>query len=200
MKRRDFVAAGSAMAGALRAQAKLRVGLIGAGGRGRYVAKTFLNNPDVTFGAVCDVYEPNLEKGLSETGNQGRAYRNYKQLLADATIPVVLIATPEHWHHRMVLDALAAGKDVYVEKPLCHTWQEGVELVAAARKSKSVVQVGMQRRSYDAYLKGHEVVAAGELGKVRIDDHSITYFCMISSGMAPTFRGSTPCFMSSAVR
>ncbi len=168
MKRRDFVAAGSAMAGALRAQAKLRVGLIGAGGRGRYVAKTFLNNPDVTFGAVCDVYEPNLEKGLSETGNQGRAYRNYKQLLADATIPVVLIATPEHWHHRMVLDALAAGKDVYVEKPLCHTWQEGVELVAAARKSKSVVQVGMQRRSYDAYLKGHEVVAAGELGKVRM--------------------------------
>ena len=72
------MAAGSAMAGALQAQAKLRVGLIGAGGRGRYVAKTFLNNPDVTFGAVCDVYEPNLEKGLSETGNQGRAYRNYK--------------------------------------------------------------------------------------------------------------------------
>src|SRR5260370_103430 len=83
---------------------------------------------------------------LSGAGNQARAYRNYKALLENKDVGVVIIATPEHWHHRMLLDALAAGKDVYVEKPLCHTPEEGAELVEAARQSKSIVQVGMQRR------------------------------------------------------
>jgi predicted dehydrogenase len=80
----------------------------------------------------------------------------------------VLIATPEHWHHRMVLDAMAAGKDVYVEKPLCQTPDQGLELVAAENKSKSIVQVGMQRRSYDLYQEGRKVVASGTLGTVRM--------------------------------
>ena len=71
-------------------------------------------------------------------------------------IEAVLIATPEHWHAQMVLDALAAGKDVYVEKPLCQTPEQGVELVEAEKKSKNIIQVGMQRRSYDLYLEGAE--------------------------------------------
>ena len=114
MKRRDFVALGAAGAASLAAQDQVPVGLIGAGGRGRFVARVFQRHPEVRIAAVCDVYEPNLEKGLSESGNQGRAYRNYKQLLDDKGIPIVLIATPEHWHHRMLFDAMAAGKDVYV--------------------------------------------------------------------------------------
>ena len=85
-----------------------------------------------------------------------------------SSIGAVLVATPEHWHHRMVLDALAAGKDVYVEKPLCQTPEQGVELVAAEKRSKNIVQVGMQRRSYDLYLEGAKVVAAGTLGNVRM--------------------------------
>ena len=68
----------------------------------------------------------------------------------------------------MVLDAIAAGKDIYVEKPLCHTPEEGVALVSAAEKSKSVIQVGMQRRSYDLYLNARKVVASGSLGKIRM--------------------------------
>jgi predicted dehydrogenase len=68
----------------------------------------------------------------------------------------------------MVLDALAAGKDVYVEKPLCQTPEQGVELVEAERRSKNIVQVGMQRRSYDLYLEARQVVAAGTLGAVRM--------------------------------
>ena len=80
----------------------------------------------------------------------------------------VLIATPEHWHAQMVLDALAAGKDIYVEKPLCHAPEEGVKLVAAEKKTRSVVQVGMQRRSYDLYRQGRDLVAAGKLGTVRM--------------------------------
>src|SRR5207247_10661902 len=97
-----------------------------------------------------------------------KAYRNYKQLLADNDVKAVLIATPEHWHHRMVLDALAAGKDVYVEKPLCQTPEQGKELVEAEKKSKNIVQVGMQRRSYDLYLDARKVVAAGTLGNIRM--------------------------------
>ncbi len=148
------------------------LGVVGTGGRGTFVMKVFQKDPAVRVGAVCDVYEPNLERALSEAakvpGSRPKAYRDYKQLLADKEINAVLIATPEHWHHRMVLDALAAGKDVYVEKPLCQTWEQGVELVQAEKHSRNIVQVGMQRRSYDLYLDARDVVAAGMLGTVRM--------------------------------
>jgi predicted dehydrogenase len=137
------------------------------------VMTVFQKDPAVRVSAVCDVYEPNLEAGLSkaakgQAGVAPKAYRNYKQLLEDKSVSAVLIATPEHWHHRMLLDALAAGKDVYIEKPLCRTPEEGVELMAAEKSSKNIVQVGMQRRSYDLYLQGSEIVASGTLGKVRM--------------------------------
>jgi predicted dehydrogenase len=150
---------------------QLVLGVIGAGGRGTLVMSTFQKDASVKVGAICDVYEPNLERGLStasKAGSQAKAYRNYKELLADKDVQAVLIATPEHWHYQMVLDALAAGKDVYVEKPLCQTPQQGVALVEAERKSKSIIQVGMQRRSYDLYQEGRKIVAAGELGAVRM--------------------------------
>ncbi|MBI4877050.1 MAG: Gfo/Idh/MocA family oxidoreductase [Acidobacteria bacterium] len=171
--RRTFLAAtGGAWAAGAAPSDQVVLGVIGAGGRGTLVMTTFQKNPQVRVGAICDVYEPNLERGLSTAnktpGTQARAYRNYKQLLDDKDIGAVLIATPEHWHHRMVLDALAAGKDVYVEKPLCQTPEQGVELVEAEKKSKNIVQVGMQRRSYDLYLEGRQVVGAGTLGNVRM--------------------------------
>jgi len=131
----------------------------------------FQKDPSLQVAAICDVYEPNLEKALStarKAGSTAKAYRNYKELLADKNIQAVLIATPEHWHAQMVLDAIAAGKDVYVEKPLCRTPQEGVALVEAEKKTKQIIQVGMQRRSYDLYLQGRDIVAAGTLGKVRM--------------------------------
>lgn len=168
MIRRNFI---SAAAGAVAAAApadQITVGLIGAGGRGRYIAQVVGSNPGTAISAVCDVYEPNLEKGLSEAGNRAKAYRNYKALLDDKSVQAVIIATPEHWHHRMLLDALAAGKDVYIEKPLCQTPEQGVELVEAVKQSKSIVQVGTQRRSYDLYIKAQEVMRAGTLGTVRM--------------------------------
>ena len=155
----------------MQAQDRTTLGVIGSGGRGTYVMSVFQKSQSVQVGAICDVYEPNLENALSvaaKAGSTAKPYRNYKQLLDDKSIQAVLIATPEHWHHRMVLDAMAAGKDVYVEKPLCQTPDQGVELVAAENKSKSIVQVGMQRRSYDLYQEGREVVASGTLGTVRM--------------------------------
>ncbi len=151
---------------------QIGLGVIGSGGRGTFVMGVFQKNPSVRVIAIADVYEPNLENALSAASKvQGfapKAYRDYKDLLADKSIDAVLIATPEHWHHRMVLDALAAGKDVYVEKPLCHTPEEGVELVEAEKRSKQIVQVGMQRRSYDLYLTARQVIASGTLGAVRM--------------------------------
>jgi predicted dehydrogenase len=148
---------------------RISLGVIGSGSRGTFVMTVFQKNPSVQIGAICDVYEPNLEHALSlASKDRPRAYRNYKQLLEDKTVDAVLIATPEHWHHRMVLDALAAGKDIYVEKPLCQTPEQGVELVDAEKKSKSIVQVGMQRRSYDLYLDARKIVEAGTLGNVRM--------------------------------
>jgi predicted dehydrogenase len=129
---------------------------------------TFQKDAAVRVGAVCDVYEPNLERAASTAGTKPKLYRNYKDLLADRDVQAVLIATPEHWHAQMVLDALAAGKDVYVEKPLCRTPEEGAKLVEAERKTKQIVQVGMQRRSYDLYQQGRGIVASGKLGTVRM--------------------------------
>ena len=96
--------------------------------------KVFQSHSDVTVGAVCDVYEPNLDRAMAEAakgGSHPKSYHNYQDLLADKDIQAVLIATPEHWHCRMLLDAIAAGKDIYVEKPLCRKPEEGVALVEA---------------------------------------------------------------------
>jgi predicted dehydrogenase len=174
MDRRTFlVSAGGALWAQTAPSDRIAVGTIGSGGRGRFLISVFAKDPAVRHAAICDVYEPNLEAGLSAAHSTvskepAKAYRNYKALLDDKSVDAVIIATPEHWHHRMLLDALAAGKDVYVEKPLCQTPEQGVELMDAARASKSVVQVGMQRRSYDLYLKARGIRAAGSLGTVRL--------------------------------
>jgi predicted dehydrogenase len=147
------------------------LGIIGSGGRGTAVMKVFQSHADVKVGAICDVYEPNLEQAISTAvkgGSHPKTYRNYKDLLADKDIQAVLIATPEHWHYQMLMDAIAAGKDIYVEKPLCRTPEEGVALVQAEKNSKCVIQVGMQRRSYDLYLAARKIVASGTLGHVRM--------------------------------
>lgn len=164
MERRTFL--GSSLLASWPAN-KVRLGVIGSGSRGTFVMGVFQKDAALEVGAISDVYEPNLERALS-LAKGAKAYRDYRDLLADKTIDAVLIATPEHWHHRMILDALAAGKDVYVEKPLCRTPEEGRELVEAEKKSKQIIQVGMQRRSYDLYQEARGVVAAGTLGKVRM--------------------------------
>jgi predicted dehydrogenase len=173
MRRRSFLLAGSAMAARVAwPQEQVRMGVIGSGSRGTFVMGVFQKDPAVRVAAICDVYEPNLEHAVSaaakEQGSAPKVYRNYQQLLDDKEIQAVLIATPEHWHYQMVMDALAAGKDVYVEKPLCQTPEQGVKLVEAEKHTKSIIQVGMQRRSYDLYQEGRDIVASGRLGTVRM--------------------------------
>lgn len=166
-----LTASGLMVSATVAASDQLVLGVIGSGGRGTAVMTVFQSHPEVRVGAICDVYEPNLEHAVSaatKAGSQPKIYRNYKELLADKSIHAVLIATPEHWHYQMVMDAIAAEKDIYVEKPLCQTPQEGVALVEAEKNSKCIIQVGMQRRSYDLYLAARKVVASGSLGQVRM--------------------------------
>lgn len=169
--RREFVGtAATALAAGrlLGANQKIGVGVIGAGGRGRYLTATFKEDPAAEMRAVCDIYEPNLQKGLAAAGPQARSYDNHLRLLEDKNIDAVIIATPDHWHARMIIDAVAAGKDVYVEKPLCHTIEEGFRVIDAVKKSGRVVTVGTQRRSYDLFLEGKKIMDSGRLGQVHL--------------------------------
>src|ERR1017187_5379825 len=178
MNRRMFLLAGGSVLAVQAAPSdQINLGVIGSGGRGTFVMTVFQKDPALRVTAICDVYEPNLESAVSTAsktpGTRPKIYRNYKEMLADKNIDAVLIATPEHWHAQMVLDALAAGKDVYVENPLCRTPEEGVAVVEAEKKTKQIIQTGMQRRSYHLYLEGRKLVADGTLGNVRMDRKSV---------------------------
>jgi predicted dehydrogenase len=174
LNRRVFLASGSGLyAFNNLPSSRIRLGVIGTGSRGTFVMAAFARDPSVEIAALCDVYEPNLESAIAAASRNGapkpETYRSYLELLQNKNIDAVLIATPEHWHHRMVLDALKAGKDVYVEKPLCHTPEEGRELLAAEEASKQIIQCGMQRRSYDLFLRAKQLTGpGGHMGKVRM--------------------------------
>ena len=168
MKRRSFLAAaGLSQARVLGANDRLRAGIIGAGGRGRYLISQFKE-----FGAevagVCDVYQPNLEAGIKEASTGAKPFSDYRRLLDDQSLPAVIVATPDHWHAQMVIDAVEAGKDVYVEKPLAHKIDEGFRIIEAVRRTKRVVQVGMQRRSAQLFVEARNIVASGTLGEIRL--------------------------------
>ena len=162
--RRNFVIASSA---ALAADGPVRAGIIGSGGRGRFLTGEF-KEIGVQMAAVCDVYEPNLKAGLAAASTGAVAYADYRKLLEDKSIPVVVVATPDHWHAQMVIDAVHAGKDVYVEKPLAHSIAEGDRIIAAVRETKRIVQVGMQRRSSELFQEAHRQMKGGDLGDIRL--------------------------------
>jgi predicted dehydrogenase len=130
----------------LGANDRVRAGIIGAGGRGRYLIGQF-KELGVDVAAVCDVYQPNFEAGVKEASTGARPLRDYRRLLDDKSLEAVIVATPDHWHARMVIDAVEAGKDVYVEKPLAHTIPEGLAIIEAVRLALSVESNRHSRRS-----------------------------------------------------
>ena len=166
MQRRTFLMA-SSLATPVMAQDSIRAGVIGAGGRGRYLIEQF-KEVGAEMAAVCDVYEPNLKKGLAGANTGAASFSDYKKLLDDKSLQAVVIATPDHWHARMAIDALHAGKDVYLEKPLAHTIDEGFALVDAVRKTRRILQVGTQRRSTELFQKALAYATPAEIGDVRL--------------------------------
>lgn len=161
-----FLAA-AASARVLGASERIRCGTIGAGGRGQYLTAQFKEH-GAEMGAVCDVYEPNLQRGLRAASPGARGYADYQRLLEDKTIDAVVIATPDHLHASILIDAVEAGKDVYVEKPLAHTIEDGFRMVVAVRRTKRIVQVGTQRRSYELYQEAKGMLESGIVGSVRL--------------------------------
>jgi predicted dehydrogenase len=157
---------GLAPASALGANDRIRVGVLGTGERARYVMKFFQTAPGVEIAAVCDVYAPARAQALEIAGPDAQAYSNYREVLDRKDIDAVLIGSPDHWHKQMLIDAVNAGKDAYVEKPIMHSIEEGMEMVRAVEGSQRIVQTGTQQRSWEHWKMGKEIVASGRLGKV----------------------------------
>ncbi len=149
----------------LGANERIRLGAIGTGGRCRSLMNHAKVHPDVTFTAICDVYEPRMGDAL-EHAPQAKQYRDYRALLDDKTVDAVIIGSPDHWHAKMTTDAVNAGKDVYVEKPVTHTLEEGAPLIKAVEASRRVVQTGTQQRSWEHFILGKQLVDNGALGQI----------------------------------
>jgi predicted dehydrogenase len=168
MNRRSFLAAtAAAQTRIYGANERIRAGIIGSGGRGRYLTAQF-KELGVEMAGVCDVYETNLQLGLKEANTGARAFTDYRRMLDDKAFDAVVVATPDHWHARMVIDAVEAGKDVYVEKPMAHKIEEGFQIIDAVRKTKRVVQVGTQRRSAELFMEAKKIMDSGQLGDIRL--------------------------------
>ena len=168
MDRRQFLLTTAAAQGRiLGANDRIRTGIIGAGGRGKYLTGQF-KEIGAEMAAVCDIYEANLQGGLKEASTGAKPFHDYRQLLDDKSIDAVIVATPDHWHARMVIDAVEAGKDVYCEKPMAHKIDEGFAVIQAVRRTHRIVQVGMQRRSAELFLEGKRIMDSGQLGEIRL--------------------------------
>jgi predicted dehydrogenase len=174
MNRRNAIASTLAVAAAplyvpqsaFGANDRIAYGVIAVGGRGRYLNQKFskLGNQCV---AVCDVYGPNLDKALVDTP-QAKKFEDYEDLLALKGMDAVVVASPDHHHCPMLLAALKAGKDVYLEKPLSKSLEESRKMIAAVRGTDRIVQIGMQRRSAPAILQAKKLVDDGVLGRVSL--------------------------------
>ncbi|MDX2150346.1 MAG: Gfo/Idh/MocA family oxidoreductase [Bryobacteraceae bacterium] len=166
----------------LGANDRVRLGVSGAGGRGIYVMKIFQKEPGVEVAAVCDVYGKRIDEALTSAPG-ARSFTDHRKLVEMKDLDAVLIGTPDHWHAAQAIDAMNAGKDVYVEKPLTLRREEGPQIVRAARVNNRICQVGMQQRSGKIYLEAQErFIRTGRLGKVTVAK------CIWHGGPARPFR------------
>src|SRR5271170_2610627 len=169
LDRRSFIIATGLTALAatrvLGANDTLRVGVIGAGGR----MNDLLNSADKVGNyqivAVSDVYGPRRDAIKARSNGAATTHVDYREVLQQP-IDAVFIASPDHWHVSMAVDALAAGKDVYLEKPVTNTLEEGAALTRAVRSGKQILQCGMQQRSWSHFRDAVDLIQGGSLGRV----------------------------------
>ncbi len=152
----------------LGANEKVNLGVIGVGDRGTWVMSLFQNRPEVRVVAVCDIYGERIQ-AAKQKAPQAQEFSDHRRLLDVKDVDAVLIATPDHWHSIIAIDALNAGKDVYVEKPLTRRIEEGPPIIKAARENNRICQVGMQQRSGKHYLQAKEkYFDSGKLGSITL--------------------------------
>jgi predicted dehydrogenase len=170
--RRHFLAASAATPAALaqtvRPNDKIRLALIGAGGMGSGDVNTALSTGLAELVAVADIYDGRLVRAREAWGSHIQTTRDYRELLVRKDIDAVIIGTPDHWHARIAIDAMNAGKDVYVEKPMVQKVDDGHLVIDAARKNNRILQVGSQRVSSIIYDKAREVLASGAIGALNL--------------------------------
>ena len=170
MQRRDFLRTSAITALAsqrvLGANDRIGIALIGCGGRGRGVTAYAPKIGGVEIRGVSDVYIPRREQAAEQFGATAKAYADYRDVLSDKDIDAVVIGTPDHWHAPMTIEAVAAGKDVYVEKPVTHDLEEGDRLVKAVEDSGQVVATGTQQRSWKHFTEAKQLIDEGVLGKI----------------------------------
>jgi predicted dehydrogenase len=147
---------------------RVQLGLIGCGERGRSDMGKFIKAGNTDVVALCDIYGAQIDRAKQDAPN-ARSFTDHHALLALKDVDVVLIAVPDHWHAAIATDALNAGKDVYVEKPLTLKIEEGPVIVKAARLNNRICQVGMQQRSGKHYLEAKRLyMDTGKLGKITL--------------------------------
>lgn len=170
LDRRSFLIAGSltalASSRALGANDTLHVGVIGAGGRMQGLLASADKAGPYQIVAVSDVYGPHRDAIKERSNGLASTHLDYHEVLDNKDIDAVIIATPDHWHVRIAVDALAAGKDVYLEKPVTHTLEEGATLTHAVRSSKQILQCGMQQRSWTHFRDAVDLIQGGSLGRI----------------------------------
>jgi predicted dehydrogenase len=146
---------------------RIRVGAIGLGGRSQTLTGALRRAGGNEIVALCDVYEPRRLQAKANATPDATDHVDYREVLDRKDIDAVVIATPDHWHVAITIDAVRAGKDVYCEKPVTHTPAEGEPLIAAVRESKRVVQIGLQQRSWEHYIAvKKDVIDTGMLGQI----------------------------------
>ena len=184
VSRREFVGIGAAVAGAsllgdpvlakaatsalaaTRAAAsdRVRFGIIGVGMQGSGLLGTAIHLPDVECVAACDLYDGRHVLAREIVRPDLPVTRRYQELLDNKDIDCLIAAVPDHWHRQVVVDAVSAGKDIYCEKPMSHTAEDGVAMLDAAKKSGRIVQIGSQRVSSQVCAKAKELIAQGKIG------------------------------------
>ena len=182
MHRREFLEAALAAVAARRSWAvsgapsqnsvqgannRIRVAIIGTGSRGNGVMQSWLKQNDSTFVAICDVARDRLDNTaskLASAGHQVDTYEDYQRILDRKDVDAVLIATPDHWHSPMTVEACAAGKDVYCEKPVSNAIGPALKMLDAARQYERVVQIGLQQRSWPHFMEAAKLVQNGDIG------------------------------------
>src|SRR5207249_4241955 len=172
MLRRSFLSASASALAApsyariVGANERIGIGFIGYGLIGKRHVADFKQQSDANLVALAETHQGRLDEGAAHIDGAVRKYADFRKLLDDRDVQAVVVSTPDHWHALMTMLACAAGKDVYVEKPLTLFVREGRWMVEVARRHQRVVQVGTQQRSGGHYQKAKELIQAGHIGKI----------------------------------
>jgi len=168
--RRTFLLSAAAVAApqVYAANDKIRFALIGAGGMGSGDAMSALASGGTEIVAVADIYQGRLTRAKERWGTQVATTRDYREILTRKDIDAVIIATPDHWHAQIAVEAMEAGKDVYVEKPMVQKVADGLRVWEAQKRTGRILQVGSQRVSSIVYKKAQELLKAGAIGELNL--------------------------------